>query len=243
MRALIKVSIVIGFLVIGISSCKHSPEVLVTGTPTNNNGGGNGGGGGNTNQDPCDSNVVYFDKDILPILNSNCAMSGCHDAGTAEDGVRLYSYDMVLSTTKVVPNNPNKTEIYESLFSSKERMPPPPNAALSAEQKAMIAKWINQGAKNLTCNSGACDTTNVTYSGIVSKTINTYCFGCHNPANAGGGIDVSTYSGLASIAANGKLMGSINQLSPYSAMPKGGKLDDCKIKQIQKWVEKGYPNN
>ena len=29
---------------------------------------------------PCDPDVVYFSKDILPLLRSNCAKSGCHDA-------------------------------------------------------------------------------------------------------------------------------------------------------------------
>jgi hypothetical protein len=45
------------------------------------------------------------------------------------------------------------------------------------------------------------------------------------------------------VADNGRLMGSIKQLTGYSAMPVGGKLADCEITQIQKWVNAGKLNN
>src|SRR5690349_2132712 len=38
---------------------------------------------------PCDPNVVYFEMSILPLLKSNCAKSGCHDAITHEEGIVL----------------------------------------------------------------------------------------------------------------------------------------------------------
>jgi uncharacterized membrane protein len=115
---------------------------------------------------------------------------------------------------------------------------------LTPEQIALIAKWINQGAKDLTCNSaGNCDTSNITFSGKISGIINTYCVGCHSGATPGAGIMLNSYAGVAGVAANGKLLGSIKGLASYKAMPVGSKLDDCKIKQVQKWVEAGYPNN
>ncbi|MBK6635097.1 MAG: hypothetical protein IPG38_13005 [Chitinophagaceae bacterium] len=74
--------------------------------------------------------------------------------------------------------------------------------------------------------------------------MNTYCKGCHNPSSLGGGIDVSTYASVKSIALNGKLMGSIMHTTGFIAMPQGSaKLSDCKIDQVRKWIAAGSVNN
>ena len=90
-----------------------------------------------------------------------------------------------------------------------------------------------------------CDTSNVTYSNTVNAIITTKCAtaGCHADIYTTG-IDLSTYAGVASIAASGKLMASITHSGSASAMPKGlPKLDDCSIAKIKKWVDDGAPNN
>ena len=39
-------------------------------------------------------------------------------------------------------------------------------------------------------------------------------------------------------------MGTINHASGFSRMPKGGgKLTDCEISQLQKWIDNGILNN
>lgn len=220
-------------------SCQHKPtELAIPSEPKDTSGTGG-------NKQPCDSNVVYFGRDVLPILNSNCAMSGCHDDGTASDGIVLNSYDKVMNTGKVVPFDLNSSDLYEVITEDRpdKRMPPPPKPALTAEQIALIAKWINQGAKNLICDEQNCDTINISYANMISKTMNTYCVGCHGASNPSAGINVSNYAGMAVITANGKLMGSITHAAGFKAMPQGGKLPACEIKQIQKWVAMGYPNN
>jgi hypothetical protein len=114
---------------------------------------------------------------------------------------------------------------------------------LTATQKALIEKWINQGAKNNNC-IGSCDTAVFTYSGAVKPLIDAKCRGCHNPANLGGNIDLSTYAEVRIVALNGKFYGSVAQQPGYSPMPKNGiKLSDCEIRQIQKWIQSGSPNN
>ena len=233
------------FLVLGVvcmwvmASCQHKPtELNVPSIPKDTIGTGG-------NKQPCDSTVVYFGRDVLPILNSNCAMSGCHDAGTASDGVILNSYDKVINTGKVVPFDLNSSDLYEVITEDKpdKIMPPPPRPKLTATQIALIAKWINQGAKNLVCDEQVCDTVNISYANMIGKTMTTYCAGCHNANNPSAGVNVSNYSGMAAIAANGKLIGSITHAAGFKAMPQGGKLPACEIKQIQKWVAMGYPNN
>jgi hypothetical protein len=218
------------FLLI-IVSCKHEIPELVIDAPVS---------GG---EQPCSTDTVYFQNKVLPLLNSSCAMSGCHDAITHKEGVNLTTYSRTMSTGGVRPGDPANSQLYKVLNKSgNDRMPQPPAAAFTQAQKDIIYKWILQGAKNNACND--CDTAVFTYSGAVSLILNTYCRGCHNPSSLGGGIDVSTYAGVKSIALNGKLMGSINHSAGFIAMPQSGnKLSDCKIGQIQKWVTAGSPNN
>src|SRR5688500_8454507 len=52
---------------------------------------------------PCDPAIIYFDMDILPILHSNCAKSGCHDAITHQEGIILDSYENVMNSDVIKP--------------------------------------------------------------------------------------------------------------------------------------------
>ena len=191
----------------------------------------------------CSADTVYFQNKVLPLLNSGCAMSGCHDAISHKEGVNLTSYAYIMSTGGVRPGNPSSSKLYKVLNQSgNDRMPQPPAAAFTQAQKDIIYKWILQGAKNNACND--CDTAVYTYSGAVSPMVNTFCKGCHNPTSLGGGIDLSTYAGVKSIALNGKLMGSIKHTTGFIAMPQGSsKLSDCRIEQVQKWIDSGALNN
>jgi mono/diheme cytochrome c family protein len=225
-------TISIALFFIGFNSCKH--QIAFPGV-----GSGTVTGGTQT----CSPDTMYFQNKVLPLLNSSCAMSGCHDAGSRKAGVVLTDYGKIISTGGVKAGNPAGSKLYTVLSKSgSDRMPPPPAAGFTAEQKDIVYKWILQGAKNNACNS--CDSTVFTYSAAVAPLMNTYCKGCHNPASLGGGIDVSTYSTVKAIAANGKLMGSITHAAGYSAMPQGSaKLSDCEIKQVQKWIQAGTLNN
>ena len=94
-----------------------------------------------------------------------------------------------------------------------------------------------------------CDTTNVTFAGTVKPIIDQYCLSCHNGTSPSAGIILETYSEIAASAAIpvgtfGSLMGVIKHSEGNSPMPQNGdKLSDCKIRQIQKWINDGTPNN
>jgi len=170
-------------------------------------------------------------------------MSGCHDATTHKEGIVLNNYSGIMKI--VSPGNASGSKLYQVINTTNQGdiMPPPPHQPFSTSAKASIQKWINQGAKNNQC-SGGCDTTLFTFSGAVMPLINTYCKGCHNPASLGGGVDLSSYSTVKTSALSGRLMGSINHATGYKPMPQGGnKLADCQIKQIDKWIQAGTPNN
>lgn len=195
----------------------------------------------------CDPNIIYFEKDVLPIIASSCAKSGCHDAASHQDGVVLDNYSNIMNTGDIRPGDPGGSDLYENITEDDHDkiMPPPPNAPLTSAQIEVIRKWIDQGAKNLTCNEGsACDDSNVTFSKTVAPILNKSCIGCHNPNFVSGGVILSTFNGASIVAINGKLAGTISHAPGFSPMPKSGnKLSDCNIKLIKKWISNGAPNN
>ena len=190
----------------------------------------------------CSPDSVYFVNEIMPIISSNCTMSGCHDNITHAEGVNLTTYNNIMRY--VSAGNASNSKLYKVIIKTgSERMPPAPMAPLTAEQKTKIQKWINQGAKNNNC-IGSCDTAVFTYSGAVKTIMGNKCVGCHNPSSLGGSIDLSTYNAVRTVALNGKLYGSVANQPGYSPMPKNSsKLSDCEIRQIQKWINAGSLNN
>lgn len=200
-----------------------------------------------TNTHPCSPDSIYFDQQILPLLRSNCAMTGCHDAASAEDGVILDSYNNVRNTGGIKINDPSDSKLYEAITETDldDRMPPAPQPPLSVEQKALILKWIQQGAQNLQCDV-ACDTTNIRYSTVIQPLLNTKCVGCHTGSSASAGIVLSNYNDVKNLVDNQKLWGSINHQAGYKPMPYpagGAKLPQCELDQIRIWIQSGAPNN
>lgn len=228
-------------LLIGAESCKHEPVLPEGEQPV---GGGTGNGGGNST--PCDPNTVYFQNDVLPILISNCAMAGCHDPGSHQDGVILNSYGALMNSDIVEPGDAEDSDLYEVITENdpSKIMPRPPASPLTQAQINTIMTWIEQGAQNNVCNAATCDTFNVTYNLSVKPIIQNNCQGCHSGSAPSGGINLSTHAGLQAVALNGKLYGAVNHASGYSPMPKNGnKLQQCDIRKIKLWVDAGAPNN
>lgn len=202
--------------------------------------------GVNQVMNPCDPNKVYFQNDILPIFTSTCAYSGCHDAGTATKGVILTTYENVINSNVIDPFDPDDSELFERITDTDvgDRMPlgKPP---LNSTQIQKIRQWILDGAQNSECNpSGMCDTTNLSYSMDIEPLLKNKCQGCHNPSSLGGGIDLTTYSGVKSISDDRRIINAIIHAPGFKAMPLGGQmLPPCEIKKIRTWVESGAPNN
>ncbi len=224
-------------------ACKHLPLDI----PFVDNGNNNNGGGTDTLTFgiPCDPDTVYFQSDILPLMLSNCAMSGCHDVETHEEGIILSTYADIMNSNDdlVNPGNANNSKLYEQLFEDGEdRMPPPPSSPLTSAEKELIYTWIEQGALDNYCED--CDTTTVTYANSIEPIMSSFCTGCHSGASPDGGIDLSNYDGVSSAANSGALFGSVNHETGYSPMPYGGAwLPQCQIDKIRIWVDAGYPNN
>ncbi len=89
-----------------------------------------------------------------------------------------------------------------------------------------------------------CDTNAVTFKGTISPLMNSYCTNCHGTkaVSLGAGIDLRSYEGAKAKA--DRIYGALNQDPGYNPMPKNtGKLDDCKLNQVKKWIDAGAQNN
>ena len=93
-------------------------------------------------------------------------------------------------------------------------------------------------------NAPACDTTNVSYANDVWPVINSNCTSCHSGGAPAGSVSLEDYDDIVVAANNGSLLGTIKHEDGWSPMPKGGgKLNDCDIAKIEKWVNDGTPDN
>lgn len=100
------------------------------------------------------------------------------------------------------------------------------------------------GNGSTTTVATGCDTLTFSYSSVIQPMLQTYCVSCHNTANPGGGIDLSTYAKVKPFADNGRLFGSINHSTGYAPMPKNGaQLSSCQITQVKKWIAAGALND
>lgn len=190
--------------------------------------------------DLCAAGFVDYQAEVQPILTSNCAMSGCHDAQTAEEDVRMDNYNEVVK--QVDGFHPGGSELWEVINESGEdRMPPPPAAALTAAQKEIIKRWILEGAQNTSCTD-RCDTLDLlTYSTGIGNMINTYCKGCHGPVLAEAGLRLDSYVYVTDAVTNSNLLYRVGPDAGSQRMPPGSSLSDCQVRNIQKWVDQGMP--
>lgn len=119
-------SVVLGILVVIFTSCRKDP-VLAPGTKQ-----------------------VCFDSIVMPIIKSNCSMSGCH--GSGGESPILLSYDDVKAIVKA--GDPNNSKLYNVITAKGfvlTSMPPKPRPQLNVQQINDITIWILQGADNIPC--------------------------------------------------------------------------------------------
>ncbi len=225
---------------IGLVCCQHdiltistiaSKDTVFVVTPPIAPGGGT---------PPAVSDTVCFNTEVLPLYVSYCASSGCHDVTSHREGVITTSYGYIMNGIR--PKNVNGSPYYTIIGNG---MPPRSHAQLTNTQVAVIKKWIDQGALNTNCTN-VCDTTVYTYSGAIQSILTNNCAGCHGTSPGSANIYIGTYaSAKAYISANKSIFNNaVNYSTSIVAskrMPPAGKLVDCKLLQIQKWINNGYP--
>jgi uncharacterized membrane protein len=224
------------FLTWVLYACKH--QVLNPADP----GTGGGTGSGVTHG----TNLVCFEADVLPLLQSSCGKPNlaCHAANSGQKGYYFTSYDSI--KVAVRPGNASESKLYKMITEDDPRKRMPLGfPELSTAQKELIKKWINEGAQNTRNCGNTCDTATFSFAAAVNPILQTNCVSCHTGATGYNGIDLSTHAGTKAAATSGKLMPAITHTGLYK-MPKSNpqrKLSDCQITQIRKWIDAGTPNN
>lgn len=85
-----------------------------------------------------------------------------------------------------------------------------------------------------------CNTT-ISFANDVMPIMQANCIGCHEPGNASGGYDLSSYTAISANAT--AVLGSM-KASGYQLMPQGGPaLEDSTIQKIACWIQQGKLDN
>ncbi len=201
---------------------------------------------------PPNPDTICFAQNVLPIFQSSCATTGCHDAATHAEGYVFTSYSTIMQKPEsIVPFNPNGSKVYNVITKneSDDRMPPSPNSPLNSDQIDVIRQWILSGALDSDCPDLFCDTLNtISFASQVWPVIQNSCTGCHNSVASNGGITLENYNDVNSVATtiiNGTplLIGSIRHMGGFSAMPPSNMLDECTIRAIELWIDQGASDN
>jgi len=183
-----------------------------------------------------------FTRDILPVIVSRCGTTGCHDAAANGERGNLTTYTNIRAM--VSPGNPLSSRLYSAIkqTSGESKMPPSNKPQLSVAEIDSIGKWIGYGALNENCGE-VCDTINpVTFSGTIWPIIQASCSGCHSGTSPSGNVLLTSYSNVATIAASGVLLNSLNGTG-IPKMPVGSSFSACRIRQFDIWIRNGFLNN
>lgn len=198
---------------------------------------------------PCSPDSTYFVNDVMPYINSTCAVPGCHDNKGPAAGIDLSIYDAIMNSKVkgqpiVKPGDPLNSKICRVFFLlDLVPMPPPFNYGIPPKGRDNIIKWVQEGARNTACD-GVCDTVNFTFRATINPLINKYCTGRHYGNYSSGGILLTNYREIKEQVDNSKLYKAIMATGGVPKMPTGVvTMQPCEIIQIRKWIEAGAPNN
>ncbi|HEV7281391.1 MAG TPA: PSD1 and planctomycete cytochrome C domain-containing protein [Pirellulaceae bacterium] len=100
------------------------------------------------------ANEVQFVRDVLPVLKSKCLACHGDDSDDLKGEFDFRSREAAIHGGEsgdpgIVPGKPDESSLYRAATRTDDflsAMPPKENDALSAEQLAALAKWIEQGA-------------------------------------------------------------------------------------------------
>lgn len=228
-----------GFLITGgvITSCTHEPNFIT------------------------EFDIVCFEDQILPIMQTSCGISGCHNSSSGgESDFDATNYNSIRSM--VVPGNAKESKLYQVITKIYGEDMMPPDRPLSKEQRNLILVWIEQGANNTTCdtylpdtssNPGTINPDSICFVQDVQPLIYSSCAtsGCHDAVTAKEGYNFTDYDHIMAKGAvvpfspnESKLYKVLNEsgedrMPPYPLEP----LSDEKKEIIRKWIADGALNS
>ncbi len=96
------------------------------------------------------SDDIGFNKVIQPILRDNCYQCHGPDSGSRKADLRLDRRDQAIAKKAIAPGDAAASELIARIFAEDaEEVMPPPEAhhQLTADQKAILKRWIEAGAE------------------------------------------------------------------------------------------------
>lgn len=93
---------------------------------------------------------VQFNRDIRPLLSENCFYCHGPDSATREAGLRLDKREDAIKEGAIIPGDASKGTLMERIFThdADDAMPPPKsNRHLSDADRALLKRWIEEGAE------------------------------------------------------------------------------------------------
>jgi hypothetical protein len=106
------------------------------------------------------------------------------------------------------------------------------NSCYYDNEEALYPQWPG---------SDVCDTTSLpTYTNNIQSVISKYCVSCHYTGSSDR-VPLDSYDNLTLGVINYSLKDHLTE-NGKSVMPPSGKLTDCKISLIQRWVDNQMPN-
>lgn len=198
---------------------------------------------------------ICFGRDVLPVFQTSCAISGCHD-GQGESHLTLTNYSEI--SNGVIPGKPYSSTIYKAIISSWGENRMPPDRPLSLENRTAIRLWIEQGAGLTVCpdtsgtngggseiNPRACFARDI-LPVLVSRCASA---GCHDATTHKEGYNFTSYATTRNTVTAGnpgqsKLYQVITKSSGEEKMPPAGssQLTVAEIDSIGKWISYGALN-
>lgn len=91
--------------------------------------------------------TVSFSGDIIPLLNSGCNTSGCHNAGGIKPDLSGANAYLALTNGGYISTGDAATSPL-MLWMTGKKGTPMPTTGVNKDYNALVLAWIKQGAQN-----------------------------------------------------------------------------------------------
>jgi hypothetical protein len=97
---------------------------------------------------PAITKEVSFSRDLVPLFNKSCAISGCHVTGGVAPNLEANKAYNSLNTDLINTGSPENSELYKILTGKQTPAMPMGGASNPGNINAYVLAWIKQGAHN-----------------------------------------------------------------------------------------------
>jgi hypothetical protein len=97
---------------------------------------------------PAITTTVGFSSDIVPLLTTNCAKSGCHNGTISPDLTAANAYNSLVNGNFVSTSTPANSLVYLWLTGKESATMPLGASNNPSNINGYILAWITQGAEN-----------------------------------------------------------------------------------------------